>query len=117
MEKAVPKDQEMPVLPDHYATPKYPKVLEWIERPQRLYRHGTPTSASWLNRVERFFGTLTEPPLRRGVVRSVQDLERSLEDSLPTCPEHPRPLIGTKTADEMLRKVGRARQALAAAAA
>ncbi len=101
---------------DHYV-PQVPQVLDWIERPKRLFRPFTPTSASGRNRVERCFGPRTEQPLRRGVFHSGPDLERSLQDYLKTYNENPRPLVWTKTADEILQKVGRSRPALAAASA
>ena len=88
--------------------------MDWIEQQKRIFLHFTPTSESWLNLAERFFGTLTQKQIRRGVFHSVQDLERSLKDYIKTCNETPRPLVWTKSADEILKKVGRARQALAA---
>ena len=115
VEKAGPKSQEIHLILDNYAPHQHPQVLDGIERPKRLFRPFTPTRASGLNRVERFFGPRTEQPLRRGVFHSVKDLERSLPDYLKTCNEHPRPLVWTKTADEMLQKVGRSRPPLAAA--
>ena len=117
LEKAVPKNQQVHIILDNYATHKHPKLMDWIERQKRIFLHFTPTSASWLNLVERFFSTLTEKQLRCGVFHSVQDLERRLEDYIKTYNENPRPLVWTKTADEILRKVGRARQALATASA
>ena len=115
LEKAVPKNQQIHIILDNYATHKHPKVMDWIERQKRIFLHFTPTSASWLNLVERFFGTLTEKQLRRGVFHSVQDLERRLKDYIQTYNETPRPLVWTKTAEEILRKVARARQALVTA--
>ena len=117
LEKAVPKDQQIHIILDNYATHKHPKVIDWIQRQKRIFLHFTPTSASWLNLVERFFGTLTEKQLRRGVFHSVQELERSLKDYIRTYNENPRPLVWTKTADQILKKVERARQALVAASA
>ena len=99
---------------DHYV-PQVPQVLDWIERPKRLFRPFTPTSASGRNRVERCFGPRTEKRLRRGVFPSGPALDRPLQDCLETCNEHPRPLVWTKPADEMLQKVERSRPALAAA--
>ena len=117
LEKAVPKNQEIHIILDNYATHKHPKVMDGIERQKRIFLHFTPTSASWLNLVERFFGTLTEKQLRRRVFHSVQDLERRLKDYIKTYNETPRPLVWTKTAEEILRKVARARQALVTASA
>ncbi len=117
VEKAVPKDREIHIVLDNYATHKHAKVMEWIERQKRIFLHFTPTSASWLNLVERFFCTLTRKRIRRGVFHSVSDLERCLRDYIETYNENPRPLVWTKSADKILEKVHRARQALAVASA
>jgi len=111
---AVPKDQEIHIILDNYATHKHASVMEWIERQKRVFLHFTPTSASWLNLVERFFSTLTQKQIRRGVFHSVNHLERCLKDYIETYNEDPRPLVWTKPAGEILKKVERARQALAA---
>ena len=113
VEQAVPKEQEIHLILDNYATHKHAKVLKWIERQQRVYLHFTPTSSSWLNLVERFFSTLTQKQSRRGVYHSVGHLERCLKQYIETYNENPRPLVWTKSAGEILQKVGRARQALA----
>ena len=88
---------------------------EWIERHKRVFLHFTPTSASWLYLVERFFSTLTQKRIRRGVFHSVDHLEACLKDYIETYNKDPRPLVWTKPAAEILEKVERARQALAAA--
>ncbi len=115
VEKAGPKSPEIHLILDNYATHKHPKVLDGIERQKRISRHFTPTRASWLNLVERFFSPRTEQRLRRGVFHSVPDLERHLQDCLETYNEHPRPLVWTKTADEILQKVEQSRPVLTAA--
>ena len=117
VEKAVPKDQEIHIVLDNYATHRHAEVMDWIERRKRIFLHFTPTSASWLNLVERFFGALTRKRIRRGVFHSVKDLERCLKDYVETYNRDPRPLVWTKSAGEILEKVERARQALASASA
>ena len=67
VEKTVPKEQEIHIVLDNYATHKHEKVLAWIERKKRVFLHFIPTSASWANLVERFFGILTQKQIRRGV--------------------------------------------------
>lgn len=114
VEKTVPKDQEIHIILDNYSAHKHEKVLGWIERQGRIFLHFTPTSTSWLNLVERFFSTLTEKRLRRGVFTSVGHLERCLKDYLETYNDDPRPLVWTKSAAEIIDKVDRARQAMAA---
>ena len=111
VEKAVPNDQEIHIILDNYATHKHARVMEWIERQTRVFLHFTPTSASWLNLVERFFSTLTEKQIRRGVFHSVNHLEQCLKDYIETYNEDPRPLVWTKPAGDLLKKVERARTA------
>lgn len=113
VERAVPKGQEIHIILDNYSTHKHAKVLEWIERKKRIFLHFAPTSASWLNLVERFFCSLTQKQLRRGVFCSVAQLEQCIKDYIATCNENPRPLVWTKSVGEILDKVGRAKQALA----
>ena len=82
VEKTVPKEQEIHIVLDNYATHKHEKVLAWIERKQRVFLHFIPTSASWANLVERFFGILTQKKIRRGVFTSVPHLEKCLREYL-----------------------------------
>lgn len=116
VEKGVPKDQEIHIILDNDSAHKHEKVLGWIERQGRIFLHFTPTSTSWLNLVERFFSTLTEKRIRRGVYTSVAHLERCLKDYLETYNDNPTPLVWTKSAGDILEKVDRARRAMAAAA-
>ena len=115
VEKTVPPGQDVHVVLDNYATHKHEKVRKWVERKKRVHLHFTPTSASWLNLVERFFAQLTERHLRRGAFTSVCHLEKSIRRYLDTCNENPRPLVWTKSSEEILEKVERARAKLAAA--
>ena len=82
VEKAVPKEQEIQIVLDNYATHKHEKVLAWIERKKRIFLHFIPTSKSWANLVERFFAMLTRKQVRRGVFTSVPQLEKCLRDYL-----------------------------------
>ena len=97
---------------DNYSTHKHEKVLAWIERKKRIFLHFIPTSTSWANLVERFFATLTQKQIRRGVFTSVPQLERCIREYLRSYNENPRPLVWTKTVDEILEKVHRSREAL-----
>ena len=71
-----PADKQLHLIVDNYATHKHPKVQRWLKRHPRFHVHFTPTSASWLNMVERFFRDLTDNRLRRGVFTSVPQLDR-----------------------------------------
>jgi transposase len=112
IDRETPKGKEIHLIADNYATHKHPKVQAWLERHPRFFVHFTPTSASWLNMVERFFRDLTQNRLRRGIFHSVEDLIAAIEDYLACHNEDPKPFIWTKTASDILEKVTRARQAL-----
>lgn len=112
IDRKTPKDKEIHLIADNYATHKHPKVQEWLESHPRFKVHFTPTSASWLNMVERFFRDLTQNRLRRGVFRSVGELIAAIEEYLAHHNEAPKPFIWKKTSRDILEKVTRARQAL-----
>jgi len=109
---AVPEDLDIHLIVDNYATHKHEKIRNWLKRHKRVHLHFIPTSSSWLNLVERFFGLLTEKQLRRGVFTSVKDLETSITNFIEQNNSDPKPFVWTKTAEEILEKVGRARTAL-----
>jgi len=115
IDRAVPKDQDIHLVLDNYATHKHEKVQNWIERKKRVFLHFTPTSASWANMVERFFALLTEKQIRRGAFTSVPQLEKCLREYLETYNEDPRPLVWTKSVAQIMEKVERGRAALAEA--
>ncbi len=112
VEKVSPKDQELHLIVDNYATHKHEKVKNWLKRNKRVHLHFIPTSSSWLNLVERFFGLLTEKQLRRGVYTSVDELEASIMNFINDHNEGNAPFVWTKSAEEILAKVERARQSL-----
>ena len=110
--KNTPQDKEVHIICDNYATHKHPKVKSWLKYHKRFHVHFTPTSASWLNMVERFFRDLSEQQLRRGVFRSVSELEQAVMAYIETNNEAPAPFIWTKSANDILEKVKRGRQTL-----
>ncbi|MFF8554804.1 IS630 family transposase, partial [Streptomyces sp. NPDC015501] len=105
LDKEVPAGLQVHLILDNYATHKTPHIKRWLLAHPRFHLHFTPTSASWLNLVERWFAELTQKKLKRGVHRSVQALERDIRAWLTDWNEHPRPFVWTKTADEILAKV------------
>ncbi len=113
VEKTVDRELEIHIILDNYSTHRHKDVLEWIDSKKRIYLHFIPTSSSWLNLVERFFSTLTEKQIRRGVFTSVAHLEECLKNYLDTYNENPRPLIWTKSVKQITDKVARGRSALA----
>ncbi len=112
IDREAPPDRELHLIADNYATHKHPDVLAWLERHPRFHVHFTPTSASWANMVERFFRAITSQRIRRGVFRSVAELEQAIADYLAQHNQAPKPFIWTARADDILEKVKRARAAL-----
>ena len=105
-----PADRQLHLILDNYATHKHPKVQKWLTKHPRFHLHFTPTSASWLNMVERFFRDLTVNRLRRGVFRSVPELVTALEKYIAQHNREPKPFIWTAKANDILAKVARARK-------
>lgn len=112
VEKQTPQELDLHLIVDNYATHKHEKVKNWIKRNKRVHLHFIPTSSSWLNLVERFFGLLTEKQLRRGVFTSVKELEESIMKFIEMHNENKKPFVWTKSTEEILVKVERARQTL-----
>ena len=107
------KDLSIHVILDNYATHKHENVKAWLRRYRRVHFHFIPTSASWLNLVERFFGELTERQIRRLAVTSVDQLIGAITQYIDARNANPRPFVWTATVQQILRKVGRANTALA----
>jgi transposase len=112
LERSTPPDKQIHVICDNYATHKHAKVKAWQQRNPRFHFHFTPTSASWLNMVERFFRDLTDKSLRRGVFHSVADLIAAIEEHIKTHNANPKPFIWTASAADILEKVKRGRRKL-----
>ena len=109
-----PPDRPLHLILDNYATHKHPRVKAWLQKHPRFHLHFTPTSASWLNMVERFFRDLTTKRLRRGVFHSVPELVQPLQGDLQHHNQAPAPFIWTAQAKDILMKVKRARKKLQA---
>ena len=97
---------------DNYAAHKTPEVKRWLKKHPRFHIHFTPTSASWLNMIERFFAEITRKRIRRGVFKSVAELEQAIYDYLAIHNHNPIPFVWTATAKAILEKTARAKQAL-----
>lgn len=108
----VSKKQDVHIICDNYATHKHPKVQAWQERNPRFHFHFTPTGASWLNMVERFFRDLTVKALKRGTFYSVNDLIGAIQEYINEHNRCPKPFIWTASANDILAKVKRARTRL-----
>jgi transposase len=107
IDAAVPSDLDVHLVLDNYRTHKTPSIQRWLAKRPRFTLHFTPTSASWMNLVERSFAALTEKQLRRGTFRSTRQLETAIKTYLRLYNENPRPFVWHKTADEIIESVGR----------
>ena len=107
IESEAPAELDVHLIADNYATHKTALIRNWFAKRPRFHIHFTPTSASWLNLVERWFGLLTERQLRRGVHQSSAELEAAIYRYLDVTNEDPKPFVWTKTADQILASVAR----------
>jgi transposase len=107
VEREVPAGKVIHAVLDNYATHKHPRVLAWLARHPRWTFHFTPTSASWLNAVENFFSKMTRQRIRRGVFRSIADLQTAINAYLAEHNASPKPFVWTKSADAILAKLDR----------
>jgi transposase len=114
IDREVPKRLKVHLILDNYATHNHPNVKQWLAKHPRFELHFTPTSSSWLNMVEIFFGQLTDKAIRRGIFHSVPDLIDAIETYLAAHNENPQPFTWTTTTDKILEKVRRGRVALQA---
>jgi transposase len=112
IERETPKEKDIHMILDNYATHKHPKVKEWLEKHPRYHLHFTPTSASWMNQVEIWFGILTTRQIRRGIFKSVKDLVSTIEKYIKTHNQDPTPFVWTKTAEQILAKAVRGKDIL-----
>ena len=103
----VPASLDVHLVMDNYGTHKTASIRNWLARNPRFQVHFTPTSASWLNQVERWFALLSEKQIKRGTHRSTVELERAIRTYLATYNTDPRPFIWTKSADQILESLGR----------
>jgi len=107
IDASVPARLDVHLILDNYGTHKTPSIRRWLVRHPRFHLHFTPTSASWMNLVERWFGLLTERQIRRGTHRSTRELEGAIMAYLTSNNKHPKPFVWTKTADEIFASIAR----------
>ena len=112
LEANTPKRMQVHLVLDNYGTHKHPTVKAWFTGHPRYHLHYTPTGASWINMVERWFVEITPKRIRRGTFRSVSELTRAIQDYIRQNNTTPRPFIWTATASAILKKVRRCKQAL-----
>jgi transposase len=112
IDRRIPKGKTIHLIQDNYITHRNAEVQAWLDAHPRFVAHFTPTSASWLNMVERFFRDLTTKRVRRGSFHNVPQLEQAIEDYIAGHNAAPKPFIWTAKADDILEKVKRGRAAL-----
>ena len=112
LDREFPKSKPLHLILDNYGTHKHPNVKAWLDKHPRFHLHFTPTSSSWLNLIERWFGHLTEKQLRRGVFTSVKDLTRTIDKFIKVYNKNPKPFVWSAKVDDILRKVGKCKAIL-----
>ncbi len=112
IDQQIAEGLDLHLIVDNYATHKTPAVKRWLKAHPRFHLHFTPTSASWLNMVERFFAEITRNRIRRGAFKSVAELKAAIMQYLENHNADPKPFVWTKSASQILEKVARAKQAV-----
>jgi len=112
IDRETPENLDLHLIVDNYSAHKTERVRTWLKRHPRFSMHFTPTSSSWLNMVERFFSELTTKKVRRGVFRSVEELEKAIMDYIEKHNENPKIFTWTKDADTILAKVSKCKELL-----
>jgi transposase len=107
IEAQVPADLDVHLILDNYGTHKTALIRNWLAKRPRFHVHFTPTYGSWLNLVERWFAELTNKRIRRGVFRSVKELEAAIREFIDVHNEDPKPFVWTRTADQILHSIAR----------
>jgi transposase len=111
-DREFPGKRELHLILDNYGTHKTPEVQAWLKKHRRFVPHFIPTSSSWLNLVERWFGALTQKALRRGIFLSVSDLQEAIRSFLAAGNANPKPFVWTAKLEDILEKIARARTKL-----
>ena len=112
LDSEFPPELDLHVVMDNYGTHKHPRVQAWLKRHPRFVPHFIPTSSSWLNLVERWFGELTQKRVRRGAFVSVPDLIAAIDEFLAAWNQDPKPFVWTATVESIVEKLKKCRQTL-----
>ena len=107
IEANVPADLDVHIVMDNYGTHKTEVIRKWFAKRPHFHVHFTPTYGSWINLVERWFAEITNKRIRRGIFRSVKELEQAIRDYIDVHNEDPKPFVWTRTADEILASIAR----------
>ena len=112
LDREFPGEMPLHLVMDNYGTHKHPRVKAWLKRNPRFIPHFVPTSSSWLNLVERWFGELTSKRVRRGAFSSVEELQNAIAEFLAAWNASPKPFVWTATVESIQHKLARCRQTL-----
>ena len=107
IDRETPNGINLHLIVDNYGTHKHPNVKKWLSKHKRFHLHFIPTSSSWLNLIERWFGEITQKRIRRGVFHSVPDLIAAIEEYILLNNQDPKPFVWTKKVDEIIQKISR----------
>jgi transposase len=107
IETNLPADLDVHIIMDNYGTHKTAMIRNWFAKRPRFHAHYTPTYGSWINLVERWFAEITNKRIRRGIFRSVKELEAAIREYIDVHNEDPKPFVWTRTADEILASIAR----------
>ena len=107
LDRAFPRKKTLHLILDNYGTHKHPTVKAWLKKHPRFQLHFTPTSSSWLNLIERWFGHLTEKRLKRGVFTSVDDVIEAIDEFIEANNDDPKPFVWSARIEDILNKVGK----------
>ena len=105
IDRETPGERDLHLILDNYGTHNHPNVKSWLQHHQRFHLHFIPTSSSWLNLVERWFGEITRKRIRRGVFRSVPELVTAIKEFIRLNNQNPKPFVWTKKVEDILEKV------------
>ena len=103
----MPADLDIHIVMDNYGTHKTVIMRKWFAKRPPFHAHFTPTYGSWINLVERWFAEITNKRIRRGIFRSVKELEAAIRDYIDVHNEDPKPFVWTRTADDILASIAR----------
>jgi transposase len=112
LDSEFPETAELHLILDNYGTHGHERVRRWLAKHPRFVLHFIPTSSSWLNLVERWFGELSQKAVRRGAFRSVADLEQAISDFMEAWNTNPMPFVWTASVESILEKLARCRRRL-----
>ena len=112
IDQETPREFELHLIMDNYATHKHPTVKRWLRRNPRFHLHSTPTSSSWLNLVERWFRDLTQQRLRRESFHHVTELIRAISDYIDNNNQNPRVFVWSASVEQILTKIAKCKEAL-----